>query len=82
MAVATFAHAALLAREAASRTDVAELTNWAMQKNAQRFFFQSLMDLRIEPCWFPDYLEPAQLKQELLGRLLIVAEDNRKGIPN
>lgn len=79
--IATFAHASLLVREAADRVDVEEFCSWAMEKHTQSFFFQNLLDLRLEPRWLPEGADPTQLKQELLGRLLNVAEDNLDRIP-
>lgn len=67
--LATFAHAALLARESENRVDIGNLSAWSMEKHGQRFYLQNLIDLRSEPRWLPDYADPFQLKQELLGRL-------------
>lgn len=67
--LATFAHAAILAREAEGRIDIEHLSDWIMENHAHRFYLQNLIDLRAEPRWLPDYLSPSQLKQELLGRL-------------
>lgn len=67
--LATFAHAALLAREAAGGADVKSLSAWIMQHHGMRFYLQSLLDLQAEPRWFPEQIHPDLLKQELLGRL-------------
>lgn len=67
--LSTFALAALLAREAEKRVDVAHLSAWVMENHGFRFYVQNLIDLRAEPRWLPDYVSPSQLKQELLGRL-------------
>ncbi|WP_341863842.1 hypothetical protein [Gymnodinialimonas sp. 57CJ19] len=67
--LATFAHAAMLAREAQERIDTADFSAWTMENHGHRFYLQGLIDLRDEPRWLPDYASPAQLKQELLGRL-------------
>ncbi len=67
--LATFAHAAILAREVEGRKNIEVLSAWIMENQAHRFFLQNLIDLRAEPRWLPDYLSPSQLKQELLGRL-------------
>ncbi|MBV7378814.1 hypothetical protein [Maritimibacter dapengensis] len=79
--IATFAHASLLAREAADRVDVESFCNWAMHAHTQAFLFRNLLDLREEPRWRPEDVHPIHLKQELLGRLFNVAELYRESIP-
>lgn len=80
--LATFSHAALLAREAEYRFDVEHLSAWSMEKHGQRFYLQNLIDLRSEPRWLPDYADPYQLKQELLGRLYNAAGNVSRGLPD
>lgn len=79
--LATFAHAALLARETQNRTDVAHLSAWIMENHGHRFYLQNLTDLRTEPRWLPDYVGPSQLKQELLGRLHNAVGSVSGGLP-
>jgi len=79
--LATFSHAALLAREAVGRIDVAHLSAWIMENHGHRFYLQNLMDLRDEPRWLPDYASPSQLKQELLGRLYNTVGKVVDGLP-
>jgi hypothetical protein len=79
--LATFAHAAMLARETKNRIDVEHLSAWIMENQGHRFYLQNLLDLRAEPRWLPDYLSPSQLKQELLGRLSIAVGSLSEGLP-
>lgn len=80
--LATFSHAALLTRESANRVDVEHLSAWSMEKHGQRFYLQNLIDLRSEPRWLPDYADPHQLKQELLGRLYNAVGSVSRGLPD
>lgn len=80
--LATFSHAALLAREAENRVDVEHFSAWSMEKHGQRFYLQNLIDLRSEPRWLPDYADPYQLKQELLGRLYNAVGSVSRGLPD
>lgn len=79
--LATFSHAALLAREAENKIDVEKFSAWIMEFHGHRFYLQSLIDLRVEPRWLPEYLNPSQLKQELLGRLTNAVASVSGGLP-
>lgn len=79
--LATFAYAAMLAREAEGRIDIEHFSAWVMENHGHRFYLQNLIDLRAEPRWLPDYISPSQLKQELLGRLAIAAGSISGGLP-
>lgn len=79
--LATFSHAAILAREAENRIDVEYLSAWIMKKHGHRFYLKNLIDLRAEPRWLPDYVSPSQLKQELLGRLYNAVGSVSEGLP-
>ena len=39
---------------------------------------QTLIDLRLEPRWLPDFISAQQLKAELVGRIATVAERHRR----
>lgn len=78
--LASIAHAALLAREAIDRTDVEDLCAWILRHHSAQFYLQNLLDLRVEPRWFPDLVDPASLKQELLGRLFNAARGIEGGL--
>lgn len=66
--IAAFAQAALIERSAFGRIDAVVFTDFAIQHRSSRFFVQSLVDLRPEPRWRPDFIHPLQLKNELIGR--------------
>ena len=70
---AAFAHASLIHRQfIIEGADPRPLCDWAIKYLGQIFYAQSLVDMRNEPLWFPDYIHPTQLKQEFVGRLLEV----------
>lgn len=45
-------------------------SKWAWENRIQNFYFQNLVDMRLEPRWKPDYIKPSQLKSQFFGRLL------------
>lgn len=56
--------------------DRAEFTQWIRQARGQFFYLQTLVDLRQEPRWYPDYVSPHQLKAEFIGRIINAAQRN------
>lgn len=56
--------------------------DWALEQRSIQFYCQSLLDLRLEPRWQPDYLIPEQLKSELIGRILSAVNNNSLNIHN
>ncbi|MER8460217.1 hypothetical protein NKI50_27875 [Mesorhizobium sp. M0563] len=53
---------------------------WKGSGRGQYFYIQTLVDLRTEPRWLPDFLEPEQLKAEFSGRLVGAAAANANKI--
>lgn len=51
---------------------------WARDNREQNFFFQTLVDLRTEPRWMPEFASPQQLKAEFLGRIASAASNNQQ----
>ena len=79
--LASMAHASLIEREVLdARLGSKDLSDWALRSGWALYRMQSLVDLRREPRWIPDFISPEQLKAELLGRIVIAAERNRKNI--
>ena len=79
--LASMAHAGLIEREVLdARLEAKDLSDWALKSGWALYHMQSLVDLRREPRWFPDFISPQQLKAELLGRIVIAAERHRKNI--
>ena len=79
--LASIAHAALLEREVLDGSlEPARLADWALKSGGVFYYMQSLVDLRQEPRWFPDFISPKQLRAEFLGRIATAAERHRKNI--
>ena len=56
------------------------LAEWASGNGGLLYTMQSLVDLRQESRWFPDFVSPEQLGAEFVGRILIAAERHRASI--
>ena len=68
--IAAIAQASLIARVTFGEVDTAQFASSAIEDRGWRFLVQSLVDLRQEPRWRPDYVGPEQLKHEFVGRIL------------
>lgn len=79
----SIAHASVVEREVVrSGLDAASVAKWALNSSGGLFYLQTLVDLRQEPRWFPDFLSAEQLQAEWLGRVLNAAERFRDRIPD
>ena len=58
--------------------DPTTLCNWSRKNCSGQFYLQSLADMRLEPRWYPDLLQPAQLKAEICGRLILAGHSAEK----
>lgn len=73
--LASIAQASLIERNVIeTRVDIAKFANLALQSRGQIFYLQTLVDLRSEPRWHPDYVSAAQLKAEFIGRIVEAAK--------
>jgi len=69
--LASIAQASLLQRCInGAAINKAHFSRWAWENRSHNFYFQNLADMRLEPRWKPDYIEPKQMKSEFIGRLL------------
>lgn len=81
--LATIAHASLIERAVIkSYQNTAQFSSWAMDNRSELFYLQNMCDLRIEPRWYPDFVLPQQLKNELISRILITANKYLEKIGN
>jgi hypothetical protein len=55
----------------------AHFSKWAWENRSHNFYFQNLADMRLEPRWKPDFIEPGQMKSEFIGRLLGLAHRHK-----
>jgi hypothetical protein len=60
--------------------DIAEFSNSALSGAGRNFYMQTLVDLRREPRWLPDSIDPSQLKAEFLGRIAAAGKVNERKI--
>jgi hypothetical protein len=73
--LASIAHASLIERcLVSSNLDNTDFIEWAVNARGQFFYLQSMIDLRREPRWDPEYISPHQLKDELTGRIFNAAQ--------
>ena len=66
---AALAQASMFERVGFGRLDVERFSRWAFNQRARRFYLQTLVDMRLEPRWPPDYAGPEQLHREVIGRI-------------
>lgn len=79
--LASFSHAAAIHRQAISLQMKGDgFIDWAYEQRGHQYFVQACADMRQEQRWTPDYLNPTQIKADLLGRVLIAASAVREGI--
>ncbi|MGE0821636.1 MAG: hypothetical protein AB7G75_26645 [Candidatus Binatia bacterium] len=75
--LASIAHASLVEREIIKAyADTTEFTKWATQIRGQFSHLQTMVDLRQEPRWLPEYVAARQLKAEFVGRIAHIAHRN------
>ena len=72
--LAAMAQAAVIARCVLStRADLSGVVKWMASARMGEYIVQCCADLRTEPRWLPDFGLPEQLKNEIAGRVLLVA---------
>lgn len=70
MRLAAIAHASQIERVyLANRFMPEEFQTWVYKNRGLDFFMRSLLDMRLEPRWQPDFVSPTQLKFDLLCRV-------------
>ncbi len=55
---------------------------WALNANREQFYIQTLCDMRIEPCWNPDYAAASQIMADFMGRIMLTALNYMQNIKN
>ena len=70
--LASLAQAALIHRELVQAgIDYDKFSNWAFNNRAEKFYMQSLTDMRIESRWSPYFAAADQMQADFLGRIVI-----------
>jgi len=72
--LAALAHASLVSNHVLTHVqDRANFIRWLNSKHEGYFVLQTLLDMRLEPSWFPDLGSSKQWRNELLGRVWMAA---------
>lgn len=80
--IAAFAQASIIERETWMRVDRKGFAENCTRRAGWRFVAQSFVDLRAEPRWHPDHIDPKQMRFEMLGRILNAANElGADGLP-
>lgn len=70
--LASLAQAALIHRELVrAGIDYDQFSKWAFNNRFEKFYMQSLTDMRIESRWSPDFATADQMQADFLGRIVI-----------
>jgi len=70
--LASLAQAALICRQIRrQRADSRRLLDWAFRVRGTYWCMQTLVDMRVEPRWSPDYAFAHQLKADFCGRVML-----------
>ena len=81
--LAALSQAALINRQMAnSRADIDSFCQSALVIRAGESYVQSLVDMRLEPRWVPNFWTPEQIKATFLGRIMAAAVRYRQNIEN
>jgi hypothetical protein len=69
--LASLAHAGLMFRQLKKYGVENMFYKWAVENRSTQFYWQTLCDMRREPRWAPDMVDPHLVKQDFFGRILI-----------
>lgn len=79
---ASFAQASLIERQLVAQNVATEdIGEWLNAGRGQYFYLQTMTDMRREPRWIPDFIEPHQLRHEFVGRIVSAARENAEKLP-
>lgn len=79
--LASTAQSSVIARTLISLNAVNEETARWSSLRGEQFFMQTLADLRLEPRWIPDFIDPSQLRLDMLMRARIVGTEANVNLP-
>ena len=79
--LASFSQASLIHRQILnSGIEIGSFCEFVLRKYSQQYYMQTLVDMRSEPRWDPDYGTPSQLKAEFYGRIINAATQVEKDL--
>lgn len=79
--LAVFAQASLFERTVFGRIDSRMVADWARRQGVRRFYFQTMVERRLEPRWTAEHIAPEQLKAEFVSRISLAGGLNRASVP-
>jgi hypothetical protein len=81
--LASLTQAALIHRQVVnSGIDIESFCDWALRTRAKQYYFQTLVDMRVEPRWSSEFASASQMKAEFFGRILNAAKHYEENIIN
>lgn len=79
--LAALSQSSLIQREIMNGpVDMGHFADWAFRGRGGFFYLQSLIDMRLEPRWNPDFADPSYMKEDLLSRVLNAARENEESL--
>ena len=79
--LAALSQAALINRQFLNTgVEIDSFCEWALSSSEVQFNIQTLVDMRIEPCWVPDFVVASQIKADFLSRILKAAVNYKQNI--
>lgn len=73
--LAALSQAALIHRQCmGSNLDIKRFSESVLGEYIELFYMQSYVDMRLEPRWCPDFVDPKQIKADFCGRIMIAAK--------
>lgn len=79
--MALFAQASFFERVVFGRIDARVVADWGRQNGLRRFYFQTMVDRRLEPRWTAEHIAPEQLKAEFASRISLAAGLHEASVP-
>lgn len=70
--LASMTHASLIERAMNGALEVTSFSAFVYEVVGVIFFYKTLADLRSEPRWLPEYIDPIQVRLDIVGRLVNV----------
>lgn len=78
--LASLAQSAFIQHQAIILNIEESFVDWVASIPSYQFYWQSLVDLRLEPRWLPDFASASTIKADYFGRLLIAAENQQDAL--
>lgn len=80
--LASLSQAALIHRQLATSGVDDSFFEWAYSNQGEQYYMQTLADMRLEPCWIPEFSLASQMKADFFGRIMIAARNYEENIKN